>query len=246
MRYLWIIILTIIILWYLFKRLLFPTKTVNHFDISKSPFRELEVSQNDHLAIISIMKRLDRLMKENNVEYFLIAGSLMGALRYNNRMPWDDDIDIGILSRQSFESLPFSKYDLAIRKVWFGYKVFDVNNNRRVLLESTFPFIDVFMFIKTGDSVSYESDKARKTWPRESIKLEYLYPLGICNYAGMSIPCPGKSDKFLTQAFPGWDTTAYIGGSHTGKPLFRNYKMPINSITSSEVQEYLKLLSKKK
>lgn len=245
MKYIWIIILAIIFVWYLFKRVLLPSKTVNYFKITETPFRELKMSREDHILLHSIMKRLDKLMKENEVEYFVIAGSLMGAFRYNNRMPWDDDIDIGMMSeqRKRFESINFHSYGLAIRKVDFGYKVYDSKQNRRIFTESTFPFIDVFRFINTGDSISYESSSARKMWPREYIKHEYLYPLGTCNYDGMSLPCPGKSKEFLDQAYPGWDTMAYISGSHSGYPLFRIFKMPINSVTSGEIQEYLKSLT---
>ena len=39
----------------------------------------------------------------NNIRYYLRAGSLLGAIRHNGPIPWDTDIDIEV---------PINQYDL--------------------------------------------------------------------------------------------------------------------------------------
>ncbi|WP_432749678.1 LicD family protein [Pediococcus pentosaceus] len=35
--------------------------------------------------------------KKLNIKYILLAGSTLGAIRHKGFIPWDDDLDVGIL-----------------------------------------------------------------------------------------------------------------------------------------------------
>ncbi|MCF8357668.1 MAG: LicD family protein [Prolixibacteraceae bacterium] len=49
-------------------------------------------------ALLEGMKVLDKLLSEAKIDYWLTAGSLLGAKRHQGFIPWDDDLDICVLS----------------------------------------------------------------------------------------------------------------------------------------------------
>ena len=43
---------------------------------------------------LEILDYFDELCKKNNLKYYLAFGTLLGAIRHNGFIPWDDDIDV--------------------------------------------------------------------------------------------------------------------------------------------------------
>lgn len=46
------------------------------------------------MKILEIAVFIDKLCRENGIEYFIMGGTALGAVRHGGFIPWDDDLDI--------------------------------------------------------------------------------------------------------------------------------------------------------
>ena len=55
-------------------------------------------------VLLDILTAIDAVCQEHNLRYYLIAGSMLGAVRHQGFIPWDDDADVA-LPRKDYECL---------------------------------------------------------------------------------------------------------------------------------------------
>lgn len=62
------------------------------------------MTELEHLqsVILTIAKDIDSLCRKNSIDYYLLGGSCIGAIRHKGFIPWDDDLDI-IMTRVNYE-----------------------------------------------------------------------------------------------------------------------------------------------
>jgi lipopolysaccharide cholinephosphotransferase len=57
-----------------------------------------------NLVYIDLLQEFDRLCQKNNITYWVYFGTLLGAVRHQGFIPWDDDVDI-MMPRKDFDRL---------------------------------------------------------------------------------------------------------------------------------------------
>ncbi len=60
--------------------------------------------RNYQLETVAYVKGVTDFFDENNLEYFITSGTLLGAIRHQGFIPWDDDMDVGMM-RKDYEKL---------------------------------------------------------------------------------------------------------------------------------------------
>lgn len=77
------------------------------------------------LAELDLLKEFDLVCKEHGILYFAMGGTLLGAIRHQGFIPWDDDIDIGI-PRPEYDRLEVILSDEKYR--YLQYRSFHVDS----------------------------------------------------------------------------------------------------------------------
>lgn len=117
---------------------------------------------------MEIMEEIDKICKDNNINYFLVGGSLLGAIRHQGFIPWDDDLDIGML-REDFEKFRKLCPDLLPDKYRYqsyqtekdSHYIFDKIRLRETYFSTSFSkqfpiengiFVDILVYDKTSSN----------------------------------------------------------------------------------------------
>ncbi len=58
--------------------------------LDNSELRQLQLCE------LEILKRFSEICEKHDLRYFMIGGTMLGAIRHKGFIPWDDDVDIGM------------------------------------------------------------------------------------------------------------------------------------------------------
>ena len=85
------------------------------FDFNNEALRERynpdgSALRRNQLELLELLDEVAKICEENNIQWWLSSGTLLGAARHEGFIPWDDDIDIVMLRKD------FKRFDRLMRK----------------------------------------------------------------------------------------------------------------------------------
>lgn len=115
-----------------------------------------------HKIQLEIALEVKRICHKYNIKYSLIAGTLLGAVRHEGFIPWDDDLDMGMLRADYERFIEKAKDELSddyFLQTWetdqaFGLPFAKIRKNGTIFLEKSVSktnqhsgiYLDIFPF----------------------------------------------------------------------------------------------------
>ena len=88
-----------------------------------------ELSLRDiQIESLNILKRIDEICRKEGINYYLAYGTLIGAVRHNGIIPWDDDIDI-MMPRPDYDRL--ERYFIQNKDELLRLRIFSPNEDEK-------------------------------------------------------------------------------------------------------------------
>lgn len=146
-----------------------------------------EVLSKLHNVLLELLCEFDRICKKHNIQYFLDSGTALGAIRHGGFIPWDDDLDVGMMrdDYNKFLKVAFSevgeKYVVLTKEVDPAYNKYHAKLVRKNTIypeptNKNYKYrgisIDIFPF----DKISNDLEKRRNDF---KIDLFYKRVIGL-------------------------------------------------------------------
>ena len=139
--------------------------------------------------LLDILKWFNEICEENNLRYYLLGGTMLGAQRHGGFIPWDDDIDVGmprsdynklaeILAKRNDEKYVLETPETEEKDFYYPFsKLYDTTTT---LIENTKYkikrgiYIDIFPIDGIGDSKEESMQNFKKITARYNLLLSRI------------------------------------------------------------------------
>lgn len=164
-----------------------------------------------------MLHKVTNVMEKCDIPYVLEAGTLLGIVRENRLLPWDDDVDITITRHDSDKFLrnldAFRKlgYKVRVKRYQRDLKYFKKGELRMIKIKHfSLPFfqsdvcVDVFVKKLIGDEYYWTVGVHKPVL--KSVPRRFYEERGKLEYRGKTYSVPADYEGYLTEHYGDWKT----------------------------------------
>lgn len=181
------------------------------------------------IAVIAreMLKKVAVILEKNNIPYVLEAGTLLGIVRENRLLPWDNDMDITITSKYAENLLKIrpqlwrAGYRTRVRRYKKDIGPFKKGmprilkiQTRKFLFFKQYALLDIFIKYPVGDA--YQWTISSKKPVLKAVPLKYYDQHTKIEFDGHQYSAPKDFEGFLEYCYGDWRTPVKDWNFRTG------------------------------
>lgn len=196
--------------------------------LQKIPRHSSEIpyaSENDAARLYALMEKVGKALSDGRIKYWATAGTLLGAVRHQGLIPWDDDLDVCILEDDEAKLNALKdRLNVLGLEIYYHphgyYKIFDKegtpiedSSHTGQYLPFNYPYADVFVMTlemrkEFRDVYVHKSQYSYWNYPDERYHYSQIKDLDCAPFGPLMIPIPRDPEIYLnanygTPQYPG-------------------------------------------
>lgn len=201
------------------KKIRLPAEVYKKYGLDNGPSIELKSKNvpkpglSDKQKIqVAILKKISDALNKHGIKFWIECGTALGAYRHGGMIPWDTDIDFGIIVQDHFNVLNALREELDLSEIEvldessYGHP----NTYIRLHHKATDSYIDfyhyaideekqkgAYIFGFENNPFLPEANKQKELRYTKPLDLKTLFPLNQATFEGHKVPVPNDLEKFL-------------------------------------------------
>lgn len=140
----------------------------------------MEKQNKLHSCHLLLLEEIKRICCAHDLKYYAIAGTLLGAVRHTGPIPWDDDMDIGMMREDYEKFLQVARQELSDKMFLQNFdtdKGYGLNFSKLLLLDTVMVernaadsgaykciYVDIFPLDNAPDDASLREKQNKSTY----------------------------------------------------------------------------------
>lgn len=222
-------------------------KTMSEVQRKAHPLQSVSMTPKATRMLYDAFGKLVEILEAHHIDYWACCGTLLGAVRHEGVIPYDDDVDIFVHEKDADRIFALKEQ---LKKVGLGiyqdrtsimvYKLegIPVRPKRRSFQlvpgvwfvrrkVEKFPFIDLYITKVEDGKYIHANPRARRVFPKEIFLESDIYPLKEYQFGPLRVKGPHNPLTHLISTYgPDWNKFLVFTSNHSASRSIK-FKLPL-------------------